>query len=65
MRNLYFTNEFIAVAHQTGRIGQPKYGRTVDDDLSVSVPERKVETRRARSVEDQSKPVRRTRPKIH
>lgn len=46
------------VAHQTGRAGQPEHGRTVDDDLSVSVPERKVEARRARSVENQPEPVR-------
>lgn len=53
----------IFAAHQTRRIGQPQHGRTVNDDLSVTVSEREIETRSADQVENQPEPV--TYPRVH
>lgn len=40
------------VAYQTGRIGQSEHGRTVDDDLFISISEREIETRSSHKTEN-------------
>lgn len=37
--------DMLFVAHQTGRIGQPQYGRTINDDLFVTVSKCQIKAR--------------------
>lgn len=46
------------VAHQTRRIGQSSFGRTILDDVPVAVSERETEARSAGESEKQPEPVR-------
>lgn len=45
-------------AHQTRRIGQPSFGRTILDDIPVAVSERETQARSAGESEKQPEPVR-------